>query len=329
MTVAIVDAFDNPTVSSDLATFCTQFGLPQMDGLGGDPTFTKATPQGLPAFNSDWAGEIALDVEWVHAAAPKANILLVETVDSSYFDGSGGGLIPGVVYAAQQPGVVVVSNSYGGGEFSGETSIDPFFVSFNAGNGKNVAYTYSTGDFGANGSYPAYSPNVVAVGGTSLYVRSALGQYGTEFGWSGSGGGISAFEPAPAFQPNGTGMRLTPDVSMVADPVTGVAVYSVSAFGGWTSIGGTSLACPLFAGVTALADQQRVASSLPTLTSAQLNTDMYFDYFGILPPSTPSWAASFHDPIIGSNGYSAGPGYDLVTGLGTPKVPSFLKVLQN
>lgn len=333
-TIGIVDAHGDPSVVGDIATFSTQFGLSQMDGVGGDPTLTIYQPQGPTTFDAGWATETALDVESVHAMAPKANIVLTETVDNSYTSL----LYYGDYLTSYYYPVSVISNSYGGAEFNGETGYDTYLAwANNPYAGKNVTTTFSTGDGGANGSYPAYSPYAVAVGGTSLYLRSAGGRYGTELGWSGSGGGVSAYEPVPAYQSNNglygyyfsnpsVHLRVTPDVSMVADPNTGFPVYSSSALGGWAQYGGTSLASPLFAGVVALADQQRLAPGGPgtTLTTNQTNTDLYNAW------NSPNYLNDFHDVTSGSNGYSAGPGYDLVTGIGTPKVPQIVNtVLQN
>jgi subtilase family serine protease len=343
-----------PSIVSEAATFSSQYGLPQLDGQGGDPTLTVLQPEGTAAANKGWAVEIALDVEWVHAAAPQANILLVQTVNSGTIN-----LLNGDYYASQTAGVVAVTNSWGQGAFGGESYYDYYLNgwSYNYTSGNNVAITFASGDSGANGEWPAYSPYVVAAGGTSLTVQSG-GGYGSETGWSGSGGGLSTYgynpsgyvygtyhsryygylEYAPAYQwgetvngftgTNGQyGPRTIPDVSMVADPNTGVAVYSSYGLSGWAQVGGTSLASPLIAGVIALADQQRIASGLGTLTAYGANTDLYATF---VSGSYGGYANSFHDVTSGNNGYPAGRGYDLVTGLGTPQVPAIVNtVLQN
>src|SRR5271157_3262093 len=225
MTVAIVDAYSQPYIQSDVNTFSSLFGLPQMDGVGGDPTLSIYVPTGqstpgLPPSGTNWGLEISLDVEWVHSIAPYANIDLVTCQDnsgSSLYGAEIDGLssASGVGYAKSLPGVVVVSNSYGGPEFSGETAYDSQFTT----SSNNVAFVFSTGDSGAPAEYPAYSPNVVAVGGTSLYTKSIKGQYGSEIGWSGSGGGVSLYEPTPSYQSSNEvnyGMRSVPDVSWLA-----------------------------------------------------------------------------------------------------------------
>jgi subtilase family serine protease len=198
-TVAIIDAFDNPKFvnssdsvnypNSDLFKFNAAFGLSQF-GTPGGPTFTKVNQTGgssYPAVNNGWGGEIALDVEWVHVLAPKANILLVEANDNS-----NGNLLSGAAsWARSQPGVSVVTMSFGAGEFGGETFYDSSVFVTPAGH-QGVTFLASTGDGGAPGGYPAYSPNVVAVGGTTLSVSG--NNYVSESGWSGSGGGISTIE---------------------------------------------------------------------------------------------------------------------------------------
>src|SRR4051812_37948282 len=186
-TIAIVDAYDDPNIANDLHQFDVKFGLP-------DPIFTKVNQNGAstpPTADHGWAGEIALDVEWAHAIAPKANILLVEANDSSFNN-----LLTAASYAARQSGVVAVSMSFGGGEFSGETSYDSTFQTPSGHPG--VTFVASSGDSGAPASYPAASPNVLAVGGTTLRVDSS-GNITSEAGWGGSGGGISTVESRPTY----------------------------------------------------------------------------------------------------------------------------------
>jgi len=328
-TVAIVDAFNDPNITSDLALFSNIFGLPQMNGVGGNPTFQVLTPTGQPAPanapHNDWAIEISLDVEWVHSVAPLANIDLIETTDNSgdHLFGAevdGQPYSSGVQFAASLPGVDVVSNSYGLSEFTGESAYD---VEFTTPGGHNpVSFFFSTGDSGAPGGYPAYSPNVVAVGGTNLYTLSARGAYGSEIGWSGSGGGVSAAETGtPAFQSNNGvnfGNRSTPDVSMDAAPNTGVLVIDQYDFpGSFIEVGGTSLATPMWAGVVALADQTRATS----LSSADVLNSLYGAY------NSPNYLTDFHDVTTGNNGFAAGVGYDLVTGIGTPKTQNVVPLL--
>jgi subtilase family serine protease len=302
-TIAIVDAFDDATIAGDLKTFDSTFGL------ADPPSFKKVDQQGGTNYptasppGDDWTVETSLDVEWAHAMAPGANILLVEA-NSDYLND----LLTAVGYAAGAPGVSVVSISWGCSEFLQETQLDGYFTT-PAGHG-NVSFVASTGDYGTPGIWPAYSPNVVAVGGTTLQT-TASGGYRTEIGWSYGGGGPSQFEWEPSYQAGvqSSGARTIPDVAYDADPNTGFAIYdSLDPYvtgGGWDVIGGTSDGTPQWAALLAIANQERAASGLPALHSA--TADLYQ-----LP------IADFHDVTVGSNGFSAGPGYDLVTGRGTP-----------
>jgi hypothetical protein len=308
-TIAIVDAYNDPDIVTDAGTFNTQFGLQQFN-VGGGPTFKVVNENGgtsLPANSSTdgWDIEESLDVEWAHSIAPQANIILFEANSNSYND-----LLTAVSTAADTTGVSVVSMSWGGGEFSGEQSIDSVFTT-PAGH-QGVTFTASTGDDGTPADYPALSPNVVAVGGTSLSIDSS-GDYLGESAWSDTGGGISQLESQPSYQVgkvNGlsTTHRTVPDVAMDADPNTGVYVLD-SFSGGWFQVGGTSLASPMFAGLVAIADQGRSLQGEGTLDGPSQT----------LPALYNLSASDFHDVTSGGNGtYNAGPGYDLVTGLGTP-----------
>jgi len=329
MTVAIVDAYSQPNIQSDVNLFSSFFSLPKMDGVGSDPTLSVLVPTGqstpgLPPSGTNWGIEISLDVEWVHSIAPYANIDLVTCQDSSgdsLYGAEADGLsyASGVGYAKSLPGVVVVSNSYGGPEFSGETAYDSQFTT----SSNNVAFVFSTGDSGAPAEYPAYSPNVVAVGGTSLYTKSIKGQYGSEIGWSGSGGGVSLYEPTPSYQSSNEvnyGMRSVPDVSWLADPNIGVYIVdTLDAPGEILIAGGTSLAAPMWAGLIALGDQAR--GSAGSLSSTGVLDSLYGAY------NSSNYSADFHDITVGNNGFAAGPGYDLVTGIGTPKAQNIVNLL--
>jgi hypothetical protein len=306
-TIAIVDAYDDPNIASDLHQFDLKFGLP-------DPTFTKVNQSGgttMPRADAGWASEIALDVEWAHAIAPGASILLVEASDSSYAN-----LFTAVDYAASQPGVVAVSMSWGGGESPYETSWDSHFVT-PAGHA-GVVFIASSGDQGAPASYPAASPNVLAVGGTTLSRLDAQGDYTSETGWSGSGGGLSAYEGQPSYQKGvvtqSSTARANPDVAYDADPNTGFPVYDSYNNGSatpWSQFGGTSDAAPQWAALVAIADQGRALAGKSALGGPTLLADLYQ-----LP------ASDFHDVTSGTSTgspyESAGTGYDLVTGLGSP-----------
>jgi subtilase family serine protease len=306
-TIAIVDAFDDPSVVSDLHHFDQTFGLPD------PPSFVKLTPQSSAAHpiqeDDTWAGEIALDVEWAHAIAPKANILLVEANSDNY-----GNLMGAVLTAIRQPGVVAVSMSWGGPEFAAETAYDGNFYtpwSHTGGSGLKGGITFvaASGDSGFGTEWPAVSPDVLAVGGTSLVLSSTNG-YQSESAWSG-GGGDSTYETEPGFQRGvqSSGARSTPDVAYDADINTGFFVYNTAGLPsgdtGWWAVGGTSAGVPQWAALVAIADQGRALDGLGSLANAQSLI------YG-LP------ASAFHDITTGSNGSSAGVGYDLVTGRGSP-----------
>ncbi len=304
--IAIVDAYNQPNIASDLHAFDAAFGLPD------PPTFSAVNQSGggnLPAANSSWGMEESLDVEWAHAMAPGAKIILVEANSSSESD-----LFSAVQYAARQPGVSVVSMSWGGPEFSSETLYDSVFTTPSGHQG--VVFIASSGDSGAPVSYPAASPNVLAVGGTNLYLSGS--SYGSESGWSGSTGGVSIYEAQPTYQKGKVSQtstkRTSPDVAFNAGPNTGMSVYD--SFGTpsgapWLQVGGTSAGAPQWAALVAIADQGRALKGLGTLSTPQLLPMLYQ-----LPSS------DFHDVTNGSSSgspnYSAGAGYDLVTGLGSP-----------
>jgi subtilase family serine protease len=309
-TIAIVDAYSDPNVASDLAQFSKQFNLP----AANLKIVNESGGASLPAGNTGWAGEISLDVEWAHAIAPAANILLVEA-NSSYEND----LMAAVQYAAAQKGVVAVSMSWGGGEFSGETSYDKDFIA--PSNNPGVVFMSSSGDSGAPPEYPSISPNVLSVGGTSLYLSGS--NYSSESAWSGSGSGVSTYETIPSYQKaveSSQTKRTDPDVSYDADPNTGFPVYQTygnSASAPWLQYGGTSDAAPQWAAMIAIADQGRAINGESALTNAQLMPMLY---------KAPS--ADFHDVTTGSNNqYSAGPGYDIVTGIGTPVANNLVSTL--
>ncbi len=308
--IAIIDAYNDPTIQNDLSAFDAAFGLANPTLRVVSQTGSSVLPPVDPAGrgNNNFEGEIALDVEWAHALAPGASIMLVEAQDASPSN-----LFAAVKFARQQPGVSVVSMSFGGNETATETQFDSTFTT--PANHNGVTFVASTGDSGTPGSYPAYSPNVVAAGGTSLAIDS-LGNYQSETGWTGSGGGISQVESQPSYQ-NGivtqtTTARATPDVAFDADPSTGVAVYDSYNNGTskpWEILGGTSVAAPAWSGLLAVANQGRVAAGEGTLDSRASTLPLLY--------SAP--ASDFHDITTGNNGIQASPGYDLVTGRGSPK----------
>jgi subtilase family serine protease len=303
-TIAVVTAFDDPTTFTDLQHFDQTFGI------ADPPSFQQVDQTGgssFPAVDSGWAAETALDVEWAHAIAPGANILLVEAKTATFDN-----LLRAVDYAKVQPGVSVVSMSWGAPEFKGENFLDNTFTSTSGQGG--VTFVASSGDNGGSDApeWPAASPRVVGVGGTSLQVLDAEGTYSTETGWTGSGGGFSFFEPEPAFQESAqtSGVRTVPDVAYNADPGTGVYVYNtdpVTGYAGWNAVGGTSAGAPQWAGLIAIANQGLALAGKGSLDGPSQTL-----------PTIYSSVADFHDITTGNNGYKATTGYDLVTGLGTP-----------
>ena len=325
-TIAIVDAYDDPAFvsstdpnfsSSDLAIFDQTFGLPD------PPSFTKYNQNGqttnLPGTdpaagsgNGDWEMEEALDIEWAHAMAPGASIDLIEA--SSDSDPNNVDLFTAVATAASLPGVSVVSMSWGLNEISSELSNDSTFVTPSGHQG--VTFIAASGDSGSPGYYPAYSPNVLATGGTTLHLN-ANNTIQSETAWSGSGGGTSQFEPEPVYQDGvqSTGKRTIPDVAWNADPNTGVAVYdsfdqTQDGSAGWIPIGGTSVAAPSWSGLIAIANQGRVLAGASSLDGPSQT----------LPALYTVSSNDFNDITSGSNGgFTAGSGYDEVTGLGSPK----------
>lgn len=300
-TIAIVDAYGSPTAANDLAVFSTAFGLPAAQ-------LKVYYPSGkVNNLNSGWALETSLDLQWAHAIAPKAKLALIVAKSASLSN-----LLAAVDYAVKTVGAKQVSMSWGSSEFSSEASYDSHF------NKAGVSFFASSGDNGAGVSWPAVSPFVVAVGGTTLNLDSS-GNVLSENAWSGSGGGISAYETKPAYQ-NGWQSALTrtvPDVSYNADPYTGFPVYISNYNGstGWITVGGTSAGAPQWAALQALVNSARSTSLSSTDTAL----------YGI---GSINYSNSYRDITVGNNGgFSAGGAYDYVTGLGSPWVPVLVPAL--
>ena len=310
-TIAIIDAFNHPNIASDVNVFSQQFGLPAA-------TLTVVNQTGgsrLPRTDAGWAGEIALDVEWAHAIAPAAGILLVEADSPETAD-----LMAAVDTARHAPGVSAVSMSWGGSEFfsfrgdesTSQLALDRTFTT-PAGHG-GVTFVASAGDSGTSGGvqWPASSPNVVAVGGTSLAKSTSNARGWVESVWGsvsnangGAGSGCSKYSAKPSWQKDtGCAKRTVADVSAVADPNTGVAVYDTYNESGWLVFGGTSVSAPVIASIYALAGN-----------GAGINS----------PAFAYAHATSLNDVTSGNNGScsvsylcTAVAGYDGPTGLGTP-----------
>ena len=302
--IAIVEAYHDQNLEADLGVFSTTYSLPPCTKANGcliqhEMTKTIATNQG-------WSLEESLDVEWAHAIAPQAKILVVEAKT-----GAGQNLLNALDYAKSQFGVVAVSLSWGGDEFKDETELDGHFI----GN-PNITFFAAAGDNGAGAGWPAVSPNVVAVGGTTLTLDKS-GGFMSEKAWSGSGGGISKFEKEPDYQKNydignANGMRTIPDVSYNADPTTGFSVFdSVGSrkSKSWYIVGGTSAGAPQWA-------------AIKSLGLSASNEKFYADKASTL------YSEYFRDIVSGTNGTcayycQARKRYDFVTGLGSPLTTTF------
>ncbi len=296
---AVVIAYHYTNAMRDFNTFAQMFGLPTESSTNQTSSSNQVFQvvyQGTaaPSTNTGWNQEAALDIEWSHAMAPGAKIYLVEANSASISD-----LNVAIKKAAALPGVRSVSMSFGAGEFSGEASYDSDFAQ------PNVVFFASTGDTGGQRCWPALSSKVVAVGGTSLGSSNNLW---TEKVWSGTGGGVSSYISRPTYQ-NGVqtivgSKRGGPDIAAVADPYTGCAVYAPTSqtASAWMIFGGTSLSCPIIAGIY---NQSGVTSA----SSAAELTRIYSRL------GTPA----FRDVKLGSAGTnSARSGYDLCSGVGTP-----------
>jgi subtilase family serine protease len=292
-TVAIVDAYDDPTAEQDLGVYRSQYGLAACTTANG--CFKKVNQTGgatPPRSNGGWAQEISLDLDMVSATCPGCHILLVEASSNSFAN-----LGTAVNYAASVPGVVAISNSYGGSD-SAQTS---------QYNHPGIAITASTGDSGYGVESPASYDSVVAVGGTHL-TKASNARGWTETAWSGAGSGCSTSNAKPSWQTSATQCsgKANADVSAVADPNTGVAVYDSTSYQGlkgWLVFGGTSVSSPIIASVYALSG----------------NTAGY--------PASYTWAhaSGLNDVTSGSNGScpttvwcNSTTGWDGPTGLGTP-----------
>lgn len=340
-TIYIVDAYDHPNALADLNAFNTRFGLPACTGVAiaatatlplpaASPsacTFSKvyATASGTlsataPAYNAGWAGEIALDVQWAHAIAPLARIVLIEA--------TGAGISPlvGAINLANRMGPGVVSMSFGAGEGSWMSSVDSAFTT------AGMTYLASTGDNGMSVAWPSASANVLAIGGTTLSYSGSGAR--SETTWSGTGGGISAYVGLPSYQAGrgvpglaALNMRGAADVSFNADPYSGQYVAFTAPGGSapvWNSYGGTSISAPQWAGLLAVSNAMRAAAGKAGLGAAH---GVLYNGAG----SASNYAGSFADVTTGNDGSCttcrAGTGYDLPTGLGTPNAGTLLPLL--
>ena len=326
--IVLVDAFDNPNATSDMATFDSQWGLP------APPSFSVVYANGnghctTPPPNAGWALESSLDIEWAHAMAPKANIVLVEACSNSNVDLYYAELVAGSV--AYSFGGGDISNSWGEGEYSGEVTDDANFFTY----WSNVAYFASAGDSGCGAAYPSSSPWVVSAGGTTVNRKTTNEGFVSESCWSGSGGGISTVEQwspsSTGFRGNGMGpwsayqypqfggylagaFRHTPDFAFDSDPNSGVYVYS-GYNGGWFIVGGTSVASPSLAGIVNLAGNK--LGQAPQGGGYYTNEENNLLYDQLF--AAKAYGANFYDVKTGSNGCSVGVKWDYCTGVGSPR----------
>jgi subtilase family serine protease len=308
-TVAVVDAYNDPDADSDLSTYRSEFGLPACTEANGCFTVVGQTgsttklPKNAPT-SDDWTGEESLDVDMVSAICPLCNIDLVEANSDSDAN------LGKAVNEAVALGATYISNSYGGSESSSETSEDSEYYDH-----PGTVITASAGDSGYGVEYPAASPYVTAVGGTSLSTADNSRGW-TESVWDtssteGTGSGCSAYEAQPSWQaaldlPSGCSNRIVADVSAVADPNTGVAVYdTANDNGGWNVYGGTSAASPIIAATYALAGTPG-SNDNPAQYPYNDPSALYNVTTGSTSTCDPSYLCT------------AGTGYNGPTGLGTP-----------
>ena len=298
-TVAVVDANDDPKAESDMGVYRSQFGLSSCTTANG--CFRKVNQSGVqgnyPKATKNGAQEISVDLDMVSAICPNCHILLVEANSLSSND------LLAAEDTAASLGPTEISNSFGSPEGAGVGALASHF------NHPGIAITASSGDNGFGVDFPADLQYVTAVGGTTLARSSSSSRGWIETAWVGAGSGCSAFIAKPSWQSflSGCNGRVVADVSAVADPTTGVAVYDTYPSGGWMVFGGTSVGAPIIASVYALAGNASTVN------------------YGSFPYLNGSYASSLFDAMGGSNGTcnpaylcTAGQGYDGPTGLGTP-----------
>ena len=337
-TIYIVDAMHDANAAAELTAFNQRFGLPTCTSKAiavsaSLPLATASTSTcefsvvysnaagamtaTTPAYNAGWATEIALDVQWAHATAPLARVVLIEAPDATLNS------LLGAIKLANAMGPGIVSMSFGATEGNWTASVDSAF------SGANMSYLAATGDSGASVQWPAVSPKVLAVGGTTLSYSGSGAR--SESSWSGTGGGTSLYTPTPSYQTSAVpGMgsvahRTVADVAFNADPSTGqyvaVATPGASAVS-WLSVGGTSLSTPQWAGIIAVANALRAQTAKAALGAP------HAVLYGQIAAVPGSYAAAFADVTKGSDGTcatcTAKTGYDPLSGIGTPNVASLL-----
>jgi hypothetical protein len=336
-TIYIVDARNDPNIEAELAAFNQKFALPTCARSAIAPgaalplpaaratcelaivysTASATMSAAAPSYDSGWATEIALDVEWAHATAPLSRIVLIEAPDSSSNN------LAGAIRLANAMGPGIVSMSFGAPEGSWTASFESAF------SGAGMSYLASTGDSGASVQWPAVSPKVLAVGGTTTSVTGAGTR--SEVSWSGTGGGSSQYTPAPSYQNSSVpGMgavtrRNVADVAFNADPRTGQYLAQIVAGSNtvsWGSAGGTSLSAPQWAGIIAVANAMRANLGKSVLGAP------HAVLYGQVAAIPANYTSAFADITAGSDGRCASctarSGYDTLSGLGTPNGASLL-----
>jgi subtilase family serine protease len=321
-TIAIIDAYDDPNIESDVAFYLSYFHLPAC-------SFQKVVI-GNPGGNGDWALETSLDIEQACMLAPQATILLVEATTQGASD-----LLTAVQTAYSAPyNATVLSMSWGYQEFSGETGDDSYFCNIVNGNGQPVTFVAASGDAGHHPIYPGASHCVIAVGGTDLILSTPLPlpnplqlNYGMETAWSASGGGVSVYESQESWQNPACATwsstnRCIPDIASVSSNIPVYDTYNGAP--GWENVEGTSIASPDWASFLTLVNSMRASQGKAPLSQAA--QDLYAIYY------SSNYATDFHDITTGSNGNcgsqcNAGPGYDLVTGIGTYQANNLITAL--
>lgn len=340
-TIYIVDAYSDPNVATELAAFNAKFGLPgctkQNIASGTALPLAAASTSACvldivnsnssggisnsaAPYDSGWATEIALDVQWVHATAPLARMVLINAPDPTTTS------FTAAIALANAMGPGIVTMSFGAPEGSWTASASSVF------SGSGMTYLASTGDSGASVQWPAVSPNVVAVGGTSLSYSGSGAR--SEIAWTDGGGGISLYTPIPSYQSSaipGVGnlaYRSVSDVSFNADPNTGqylAIIPAGSSTVNWASAGGTSISAPQWAGIFAVANAMRAQASLAKLG------DPHSVLYGKIGAVAATYGSNFADITVGADGScntcSAHTGYDQPTGLGTPNGAALLATL--
>ena len=325
-TIAIIDAYGSPSIQNDVKVFDSQFNLPPIK-------LTVLSPFGKVGRNAGWALETSLDVEWSHAMAPNASILLIEAPSASttYL------ITDSINYIVNHTHANVVSMSWGAAE-SGLTAseLSQYSSTFAYAASHGVIMVAASGDSGANDStssptvnYPASDPSVVGAGGTTLQlanINSTSATYSYEYAWNSSGGGISTYFPEPSYQSAAhinASRRAVPDVSYDANPNTGFWIYDSTTYEGlkgWIQVGGTSASSPQWAAIFTEVQQYKGST---TFNGTNVLSSLYSVY-----SSSTEYASAFHDITIGYNGYYyAGTGYDEVTGIGSPNVGALMEYL--